>query len=57
VGLRALDPHSEGFSRKRFTLAPDRGSEAVVEDVLPVPGLRGKRRFQRRVRRAPATAS
>jgi len=57
VDLRPLDPFSEGFKRKRFTLAPERGSGAVVEEVVPAPALRGKRRFRRRVRRAPAPTS
>jgi cytochrome P450 family 135 len=57
VGLRPVDPYGEGFKRKRFTLAPERGSAAVVEDLLPAPAMRGKRRFRRRGRRAPAAAS
>jgi cytochrome P450 family 135 len=51
TNLRPASPHAEGFSRKRFTLAPERGSAAVVEDLLPVPEVRGTRRFRRRAPR------
>jgi cytochrome P450 family 135 len=57
VGLRPLNPSPEGFARKRFTLAPERGSAAVVEDLVPVPAIRGARRFRRRVRRTSPAAS
>jgi cytochrome P450 len=57
VGLRPLDPFPEGFTRKRFTLAPERGSAALVEDLVPVPAIRGARRFRRRVRRTSPAAS
>jgi cytochrome P450 family 135 len=51
TNLSPAGPFSEGFSRKRFTLAPERGSAAVVEDLLPVPEVRGTRRFRRRAPR------
>jgi cytochrome P450 family 135 len=57
VGLRPADPYGEGFMRKRFTLAPERGSAAVVEDLRPVQPVRGDRRFRRRERRAAPSAS
>jgi cytochrome P450 family 135 len=57
VGLRPLQPFSEGFTRKRFTLAPERGSAAVVEDLIRVPAIRGRGRFRRRARRTSPAAS
>ena len=57
AGLRPLDPYGEGFTRKRFTLAPERGSAAVVEDLRSVPAVRGDRRFRRRDRRPAPSAS
>jgi cytochrome P450 len=51
TNLSPASPHAESFSRKRFTLAPERGSAAVVEDLLPVPETRGTRRFRRRAPR------
>jgi cytochrome P450 len=57
VSLRAPDPFGEGFARKRFTLAPERGSAAVVEDLLPVPAVRGAQRFKRRVQRPSPSPS
>jgi hypothetical protein len=36
---------AEETARKRFTFAPSEGAEAVVQEVLPMPAMAGRRRF------------
>jgi cytochrome P450 len=44
--LRATGRGPEGAKRKRFTLAPDRGASAVVDELVPAESVLGTRRFR-----------
>jgi cytochrome P450 family 135 len=55
ANLRPGAAPPESFVRKRFTLAPESGSAAVVGDIPRVPAVRGTRPSRRRVRRPSAS--
>jgi cytochrome P450 family 135 len=44
--LSAVGQSSEGVKRKRFTFAPDRGAEAIVDELLPPRAPATARRFR-----------
>jgi cytochrome P450 family 135 len=50
--LRASGRSEEGAKRKRFTLAPEGGAAAVVEELVPSQTALGSGRFRRRAPRA-----
>jgi cytochrome P450 len=52
--LRALGRSDEGAKRKRFTLAPEGGASAVVEELVPPQTALGSGRFRRRAPRPAA---
>jgi cytochrome P450 len=49
--LRALGRADEGVKRKRFTLAPEGGAKAVVEELVSPQTALGSGRFRRRALR------
>jgi cytochrome P450 family 135 len=52
--LRPIGRTSEGATRKRFTLAPEGGAAAVVEELISPQTALGSGRFRRRAPRAMA---
>ena len=52
--LRAVGRSDEGPKRKRFTLAPEGGAAAVVEDLVSPQTALGSGRFRRRAPRSEA---
>jgi cytochrome P450 family 135 len=50
--LSPVGRSDEGSKRKRFTLAPEGGAAAVVEELIPSQTALGSRRFRRRAPRA-----
>jgi cytochrome P450 len=52
--LRALGRSDEGAKRKRFTLAPEGGASAVVEELVSPQTALGSGRFRRRAPRPAA---
>lgn len=55
--LRAGASADERYARKRFTLAPERGATAVVEELIPPQSELGTRRFRRSTPRVLAPHS
>ncbi|MFL5906287.1 MAG: cytochrome P450, partial [Solirubrobacterales bacterium] len=49
--LKPIGRSPEGAKRKRFTLAPERGAAAVVEELVPAESRLGTRRFRRQAPR------
>jgi cytochrome P450 len=45
--LKPVGRGDEGVKRKRFTLAPERGAAAVVDELVPAESTLGTRRFRR----------
>lgn len=52
--LRALGRSQESLKRKRFTLAPEGGAAAIVEELVPPETALGSGRFRRRAPRPAA---